>query len=165
MAGERTLTVAESSSFATIEDAIEDVRNGKLVVVVDAADRESCVVWPSRTNTPLQALNLMNDVAFVEASRKFAERIMAEGGKTADERLRFAFAAATSRPPWPEELRILRDGFDAHLSRFRQDPDAARKLLSVGDSPRDERPDVADLAAYAATASLILNLDETITKR
>jgi hypothetical protein len=134
------------------------------MVVFDAPGRETCVVRETRTNTPLQALNLLNDVTFVEAARAFAERVMKQVDGTVDARLDAAFRAATARRPRREELTILRAGFDDHLSRFQRDPRAALALLAAGESRRDPRPNAPELAAYTAVAQLILNLDETLTK-
>jgi mono/diheme cytochrome c family protein len=134
------------------------------MLTFDAAGRETCVVRETRTNTPLQALTLLNDVAFVEAARVLAQRVMTEGGATPEERITFAFRLATTRRPKPAELRILLDGFQEHLANYRQDPQAALKLVSTGEFPRDEKLDVSELAAYTAVAGLILNLDEVITK-
>jgi hypothetical protein len=122
------------------------------------------VVRHARTNTPLQALTLMNHVAFVEAARVFAQRIMKEGGATPGGRITFAFRLATARPPRPAERRILLADFERHLAHYRKDREAALKLLRTGEYPRDEKLDAAELAAYTAVANLILNLDETITK-
>ena len=134
------------------------------LVTFDAAARETCVVRQTRTNTPLQALNLMNDVTFVETARVLAERIMKEGGPTPEERITLAFRLATARKPRPMELRVLLDGYREHLAEYRKDEKAARKLTSIGEAPRDEKLDVADLAAYTAVAGVILNLDEVVTK-
>ncbi|HYT88415.1 MAG TPA: DUF1553 domain-containing protein, partial [Gemmataceae bacterium] len=133
------------------------------MLTFDAAGRETCVVRETRTNTPLQALNLMNDVTYVEAARVLAERVLKQG-KTAEERLTLAFRLVLARPPRPVELTILRAGLDEHLTHYRGDRQAALKLVSAGESRRDDRLDVSELAAYTATASLILNLDEAITK-
>jgi hypothetical protein len=130
----------------------------------DSAGREACTVRATRTNTPLQALNLMNDVTFVEASRVLAERMMKEGGATPGERVAFAFRLATARRPRPAEQRVLGDSFRYHLDRYQTGRDAALKLLSEGEHPRDETLDARELAAYTAVASMILNLDETVTK-
>jgi hypothetical protein len=130
----------------------------------DSAGRETCVVRESRTNTPLQALNLMNDVTYVEAARAMAQRMMREGGSTPSDRINYGFRLATTRSPAVNELRLLVDGFHHHRDNFQTDRTAAAKLLSHGDSPRDESLDVAEVAAYATVASLILNLDETLTK-
>ncbi len=131
----------------------------------DAPGREACSVRPGRTSTPLQALALMNDVTYVEASRCLAERVLRDGGATPEKRLGFAFRLALSREPKPEELRVLRGSLDDHLVRFRADPKAAEALASAGEAPRDPQFAVSELAAYAAVASLMLNLDEAITKQ
>ncbi len=130
----------------------------------DAPDRETCTVRRARTNTPLQALVLMNDPTYVEASRKLAERILLEGGATTAERITFAFRLATARKPTPRELTVLRCVFEQQHARFAADPAAATKLLSVGESPRNEQLPAHELAAWAAVASVILNLDEAVTK-
>jgi mono/diheme cytochrome c family protein len=134
------------------------------MLTFDAAGRETCVVRETRTNTPLQALTLLNDVAFVEAARVLAQRVMMEGGATPEESLTFAFRLATGRRPRPAELRVLLDGFHEHLAHYRKDKQAALKLVNTGEFRRDEKLDVSELAAYTAVAGLILNLDEMITK-
>jgi hypothetical protein len=130
----------------------------------DAAGRETCIVRVARTNTPLQALTLMNDVTYVEAARKLAERAIKEGGGTFQDRIAYAFRAMTARRPATEELEVLAASYRNYLDRFRSSPEAARKYLAHGESPRDESLDAAELAAHAAVCSLILNLDEVITK-
>jgi hypothetical protein len=134
------------------------------MMTFDASPRETCVVRETRTNTPLQALTLMNDVTFVEASRMLAQRVMKEGGPTPEGRLTLAFRLAASRVPRAVEKKVLLEDFGHHLARYRQDRSAAIKLLSVGETPRDERLDPCELAAYTAVANLILNLDEVVTK-
>ena len=131
----------------------------------DSATRETCTVRTERTNTPLQALNLMNDVTFVEAARKFGERMYFEGGETLEERLAHGFEMATSRPPGLRESQILRSAFERQLEGFTGDPDAANALLAQGDSRVRKRVRRTELAAYAMTAAMILNLDETVTKQ
>ena len=130
----------------------------------DAAGREACVVRETRTNTPLQALDLMNDVTYLEASRKLAERVMKERRTSAEERIELAFRLATARRPTPRELSVLHETLSSYLDDYRRDVEAAKQYLSQGESPRDEELDVSELAAYATLASMILNLDETITK-
>ena len=130
----------------------------------DAPDRETCTVRRARTNTPLQALILLNDPTYVEASRKLAERMLMLEGKTPDERIAFAFRLATARPPSARELTVLRKVLDRQIAVYSKDPAAALKLLAVGESPRNENLDVAELAAWMTVASVILNLDETVTK-
>jgi hypothetical protein len=134
------------------------------MVTFDAPGRETCIVRETRTNTPLQALNLMNDVTFVEAARAFAARILQEGGPSPEDRLTWAFRAATSRPPGPEELAVLLAGLRDQESRFRVDPRAARELVDCGESRADPRLDSRELAAYTVAAQVILNLDEVINK-
>jgi Protein of unknown function (DUF1553)/Protein of unknown function (DUF1549)/Planctomycete cytochrome C/Concanavalin A-like lectin/glucanases superfamily len=134
------------------------------MAVFDAPDREFCVVRRATTNTPLQALTLLNDPIFVEASRKLAERSIREGGATADGRLAFAFRLATGRAPDDEEKRILRKKLDEMLIVYETDLTGAKSLASVGASPRDPAIPVSELAAYTTIANMILNLDEVITK-
>jgi hypothetical protein len=134
------------------------------MLTFDAANRETCVVRETRTNTPLQALDLMNDVTFVEAARFLAERILKGGGTSITARLRFAFRALTSRQPSATEMKILRDNFAEQIAYFDHRPAEAARLLSVGEKKSDERLNASELAAYTMVASLILNLDEVITK-
>ena len=130
----------------------------------DAPSREECTVRRARTNTPLQALVLMNDIQFVEAARHLARRILARGGDSFDQRATFAFRTVTGRKPAPEEIDVLRKVFDVHVSEYRIDRQAALRLLSVGESERDELLDVAEHAAWTMISNLLLNLDEVITK-
>jgi hypothetical protein len=129
----------------------------------DTSARQVCSVRPSRTNTPLHALVLLNDVTYVEAARVWAERLMKQG-KTPEERLALAFRMATARQPSTAELKVLVKGFERVLKQYKEDRPAALKLVSTGEYPRDPKLDVAELAAYTGVASLILNLDEVITK-
>jgi hypothetical protein len=130
----------------------------------DAPDREVCTVRRPRTNTPLQALVLLNDPTYVEASRKLAARMMTEGGETSRSRIDFAFRLVTGRHPKDTELAVLVRVFDAQREAFAKDNEAALKLLRVGESRRDERLSVPELAAWTMVASVLLNLDETVTK-
>ena len=134
------------------------------MVAFDAPARETCIVRETRTNTPLQALDVLNDVTFVEAARGFAERIMSEPGRSPEDRLAAAFYRATARRPRSDELAILVDGFRNQLARFGRDRKGALALISQGESSRDRRLDPVELAAYTAMMQLILNLDETLTK-
>ena len=135
-----------------------------LMAFTTAPARETCVVRESRTNTPLQALDVLNDITFVEAARGFAERLMCGPGRTPQARLAAAFYQATARRPRPDELAILVDGFQNQLERFGRDRKGALALIGQGESSRDARLDPAELAAYTAMAQLILNLDEALTK-
>ena len=130
----------------------------------DAPDREKCIVGRERTNTPLQALVLMNDPTYVEAARKLAERMMKEGGVAPAERVAIAFRLATARMPSESETRALVQLFEKQRARFAAAPEQASVLLAVGESSRNDKLDPAELAAWTSVASTILNLDETVTK-
>ena len=130
----------------------------------DAPDRETCQVRRARTNTPLQALVLMNDVQYIEAARKLAERIMLEGGVNEAEKLVFAFRTILARSPTASELATLNGLHAEYLSDFKKESSAAEKLLSAGDSRRNEKLDLIEVAAWTMIAHLILNLSETVTK-
>lgn len=131
----------------------------------DAPNREVCTARRAITNTPLQALVLFNDPTYVEAARHLAQRMLREGGQTPAGQIEFAFKCAVARAPRAEEQSILQTMLQNALARFRLDQEAARKLISVGASPRDPSLDVTELAAWTTVASTILNLDETISKR
>ena len=131
----------------------------------DAPDREKCTARRALTNTPLQALVMMNDPTYVEASRVLAQRTIVEGGKDEKGRVDYAFRLATARKPSRKEVGVLRQLLKGRYDEFRRDRNAALKLLSVGEAPRDKRLDIAELAAWTTVASAILNLDETITKQ
>jgi hypothetical protein len=133
--------------------------------VFNASSREYCTVRETRTNTPLQALNLMNDVTYVEAARMLAERMMIEGGGEEGKRIAWGFRLATSRWPDEQEKQVLIDDYHAQLEYFHSYPQEAAKLLGVGEKRNSARFDPAELAAYTVMASLILNLDEVITKQ
>ena len=134
------------------------------LAIFDAGGREACTVRLGRTNTPLQALNLLNDVTYMEAARELAERMMRDGGASPADRLAHGFRVATARRPDARELASLLRGFGQYAGTYRADPAAAAALLSVGESPRDPALDPAELAAYAAAANVLLNLDETMTR-
>ncbi len=131
----------------------------------DAPDREYCVIRRGRTNTPLQALVLMNDPTYVEAARKLAERTMSEAGASCPSRLSRLFMLVLSRAPSDAEQQAIGPLYQAALDRFRAEPAAAKKLLSVGDSTCDAKLDQAGLAAWTTVASAMLGLDEAITKQ
>ncbi len=131
----------------------------------DAPDREKCTARRALTNTPLQALVLMNDPTYVEAARALAQRVIIEGGKDDSARLTYAFRLATARKPTGGESGVLRRLLQQRLDGFRKDPRAAAKLIAIGESPRDTRLDAVQLAAWTTVTSAILNLDETITKQ
>lgn len=130
----------------------------------DAPEREVCTARRSRTNTPLQALVLMNDPTYLEAARKLAERTMISGGDSPERRIEFACRLALSRRPTPAESKLLLTLYHQRLNRFRQHPSAAAALVAVGESPRDKSLPEPELASWASIMSVILNLDEMITR-
>ncbi len=131
------------------------------MIVMDAADRESCWIRAKRTNTPLQALTLLNETAFVEAARHLAARMMTEGG---EDPVTYGFHLVTARQPGERELTLLRQAYQEYLAEYRQDPKAAKELLSIGESPQAKDLDPVEQAAHTALANVLLNLDEAITK-
>ncbi|MFZ9501796.1 MAG: DUF1553 domain-containing protein, partial [Beijerinckiaceae bacterium] len=118
----------------------------------------------SRTNTPTQALALMNEVTYVEAARALAERVLREGGADPEGRIRWAFRSVTGRVPGGGELGVLKKGLEQRLARYRQSPEAARELVGQGASKPDPSLDAVELAAYTTTANVLLNLDEVVTR-
>jgi hypothetical protein len=135
------------------------------MITFDAPDREKCAARRTITNTPLQALVLLNDPAFIEAARALAERMLLEGGKTPNARLDYGFRLATAREPSPAETGVLRDALTAELLDYKRHEDRAQALLKNGEAPVNARLDKSELAAWTTVASMILNLDETITKQ
>ena len=129
----------------------------------DAPSREQYCVRRERTNTPLQALVTMNDPQYVEAARHFGARML-QHCTDVDRRLEFGFRTVTARHPSSMEKTVLKDVLKKHLTTFAADKEAARKLISVGDSPVNPGLDASELAAYTMVASLLLNLDETLNK-
>jgi len=134
------------------------------LVTFDAPDREKCTARRSITNTPLQALVLMNDPTYVEAARFLAARMITEGGAAPEGRIKYAFRMATGRIPDAQETAVLQGAANEALAGFRQHRDEATALLAVGASRNNPSLDPQELAAWTTVASMILNLDETITK-
>jgi hypothetical protein len=128
-------------------------------------DRDRCTARRTLTNTPLQALALLNDTTYLEASRALAQRVIQQGGKDPKKRINLAFQSATNRMPEAGErealLVLLRDAF----RHYRQDPASALKLLEVGEWKSNSQIDPIESAAWTAVTRIVLNLDETITKR
>ncbi|MEY4033728.1 MAG: hypothetical protein RL492_922, partial [Verrucomicrobiota bacterium] len=133
------------------------------MLLFDSATREVCTVKRSRSNTPMQALSLLNEVTFVEASRKLAELALRQPG-TAEERLAWAFQRVTRRTATPAELAVLRPGLERRLKAYAADVPSAKQLLANGQSPVPTDLDPAQLAAWTVTANVLLNLDETVTR-
>jgi hypothetical protein len=129
----------------------------------DVSNRQTCSVKTGLTNTPLHALTTLNDVTYTEAARAFAQRVLKSGGDDAA-RLTHAFRLCTARQPAENEMAILQ----AALARLRQSyhatPDAAQKLIAIGESKPDPQLAPAELAAWTALGTLLLNLDETLSK-
>ena len=134
------------------------------LMAFDAPSRENCVARRARTNTPLQALVLMNDEQYVEAARQLAKRMLTEGGSQAPERLSYGFRLVTAREPNEHEQAVLGAQLAAQLQHFQANLDSAKKLLAIGAVPRDESLDPAEHASYTLIGNLLLNLDETMTK-
>ena len=134
------------------------------MMLFDSPSREICTVKRSRTNTPLQALALLNETTYVEAARVCAQRMIAEGGTTPEQRIAWAFRLATCRTPRADEVKVLADGLAKRLTRLRQSPDEAAKILAVGVAKADAKFDAVELAAYTGTANVLLNLDEVVTR-
>lgn len=134
------------------------------LMTFDAPSREECTVNRVNSNTPLQALVLLNDPIYVEASRAFAQKMLTEGGKTLDAQIDWAFARALSRPATAEEKQVLKELHAKNLARFAADTRAARQLLTVGDAPLALNIKPEALAAATTVTRAILNLHETITR-
>ena len=134
------------------------------LLAFDASTREECVVQRPRSNTPLQALVLLNDPSYVEAARGLAARVIREVDAGQEARLNRAFRLVLSRPARPEEVSALMRLLTTHLEQYTAEPDAARALLSIGLSPIPANIDSAELAAWISVARVVLNLNETITR-
>ncbi len=132
--------------------------------IFDAPSRESCVVRRERTDTPLQALMLLNDPQYFECARALAERAMREGGAAPEERIAYLFRLATARKPDAKETAELLANFKEQLAEYTRDAEAAKKLIAVGESKPDASLNPSELAAWTMIANLVLNLDEVITK-
>ena len=130
----------------------------------DASQREACMVRENRTNTPLQALNLMNDVTFLEAARFIGQRMILEGGAAKDDRLRHGFRIVAGRTPTEKELGVLRGSLAYHSDYFASHAAEREEYLSYGDTASSKALDRNELAGYMAVASLLMNTDEAITK-
>jgi len=134
------------------------------LITFDAPDREKCVARRSVTNTPLQALVLLNDPTYLEAARSLAERVMKEAPRDPSRRVDLAFRLATARTPNSDESGLLRTLAAKELAEYKAHPDRTRDLLAIGESKPDPKLPSYELAAWTTVASTILNLDETITK-
>ncbi|MDC0273315.1 PSD1 and planctomycete cytochrome C domain-containing protein [Planctomycetaceae bacterium] len=133
-------------------------------MLFDSTARQVCTVKQSRTNTPLHALTMMNETAYLEAARNMAARVIKEGGDNDLARLGYAFRLATSRQPTEKEQEALVQALNQVRKKMEQDEKAVEQLLAIGESPVGENIDRTELAAYAAMMNLILNLDEVLTR-
>ena len=171
--------VAGSSANTYVQDKGEDLFRRTMytywkrsvphpaMLTFDVPFRESCVVRRSRTNTPMQALNLMNDTTYVEAARHLASRMLEASVPTLDARLAQGFRLVLARPPSAEELTYLTKAIERSLNEFTNAPDQAKALLSIGESGdivSNTKHDPSEWAAHTIAASIILNLDETVTR-
>jgi len=134
------------------------------MTIFDAPDREKCISRRPRTNTPLQALALMNDPTYVEAARALAQKAMEQSGGNATAIVRTAFRRVAAREPSAAETRLLVKLAETGRAQYRRDPESARRLVSTGESMPPPGLDAVELAAWTTVASAILNLDEVITK-
>ena len=134
------------------------------MLAFDAPSREECSAERARSNTPQQALVLLNDPTFVEAARVFAERILQNGGNTDEARLDWAFERALSREPSAEERSILRDLAKSQLGQYNADAEAAKQAATAGQWPAADVLKPEAVAAWSAVARAIMNLYETTSR-
>jgi hypothetical protein len=134
------------------------------MTTLDAPSRESCCVRRERTDTPLQALLLLNETQFVEAARVLAQRVLREAGEGPEARARHLFRLVTTRAPDAAELTELLAAYRDHRAAFARDPQAARRLIDVGETKPDSALDTTELAAWTMIANVVLNLDEVLNK-
>jgi len=135
------------------------------MITFDATSRETCTARRERTATPLQALVLLNDPQFVEAARVLAEKLIQQHADSVDARLDAAFRLLTSRTATEKETAILRRLYQEQQARFSASPADATALLTVGDSPRNDKLNVTDHAATTIVIQALMNFDECVTKR
>ncbi len=134
------------------------------LLLFDASSREVCTIKRSRTNTPLQALALLNEVTYIEAAKSLAVRIIQEGGQSSVDRMTFGFRLVTGRHPSQEELNVLSAGFQEDHDAFLKSPVAGQQLLAVGELRAPADSDPLELASWTVTANVLLNLDEFVTR-
>ncbi|MDX2190613.1 MAG: DUF1553 domain-containing protein [Bacteroidota bacterium] len=134
------------------------------IMTFDASDRSYCTVKKSNTNTPLQALVLLNDPQLLEAARVFAEKIVANGGNTLENRITYAFRLITSRTPTRKEIEILVNQYQYELARFKNNPKQVAGFLNNGEYGINRKLNPFELAAFSVIAHTLLNLDEVINK-
>ncbi len=130
----------------------------------DAPERQECTAERATSNTPLQALVLLNDPTFVESARVFAQKVLAQSETGSGSRLDFAFRRAVGRIPSAREKEELNKFLENQLERYRKEPATAKELVAVGQAPLPAVLDSRELAAWTAVCRVVLNLHETITR-
>jgi hypothetical protein len=134
------------------------------MVSFDAPSREFCVVRRPRSNTPLQALTLLNDPVYVECAQALAQRMLKEGGATAEQRAAYGFRLCVARDARPTEAKKLAALAEKELARYKEDAAAATKFVKFAGA-KEEQVDSAELAAWTVVANVLLNLDEFVMKQ
>ena len=130
----------------------------------DAPSREECAASRNVSNTPQQALTLLNDPTFMEASRVFAERLLSSKPESDDARLDLVYKEALARPIKPKEQESLEQFLELQREHYKANPDEAKKLMRVGLAPEPKNANEAELAAWTQVCRVVLNLHETITR-
>jgi len=134
------------------------------LLAFDAPTREECTAERVLSNTPLQALTLLNDPTYLEAARVFAEHMMQHGGDDPRKRIDYAYWKVLSRSPSPGETDVLLGLYEKHRAKYAEDTAGAEALLSIGQADTPDTLDKADWAAWTSVARVLLNLHETITR-
>jgi cytochrome c553 len=134
------------------------------LMAFDAPSRQECTAKRPSSNTPLQALTLLNDPSYVETARVFAERIVREGGRSINERVNWAFRWTLSRPPNAKEMEVVSGLYEKHRNEYSLDAAAAEKLVSTGERQAPKDLDLSELAAWTSVARVLLNLHEGMTR-
>ena len=135
------------------------------MIAFDAPNRSVCVVKREKTNTPLQALVLLNDPQFVEAARVLAQRVLANSEDSSETAIGRAFRLVCGKHPNEEELRLLSSQYEAAVKRYEAHPDLAEALLGIGEYKLAEDLDKTKVAALTTVANTIMNFDEAYSKR
>ncbi|MSR57586.1 MAG: DUF1553 domain-containing protein [Planctomycetaceae bacterium] len=136
-----------------------------MLLAFDAPSRDECAADRPRSNTPMQALTLLNDPTFVEAARALAQRALQQSGVTADERLGWLYREVLSRPPQPAEQAVLENLLERHAAIYQADPHAALELLSIGRHPLPAATSVVELAVWISVARVVLNLHDVVVRK
>ena len=134
------------------------------MMAFDAPSRQECTAERPNSNTPLQALTLLNDPSYVETARVLAERIIKEGGETVTDRINWCYRSVLSRMPNPKELVILMELYNKHREQYKNNLVRAKKLVNSGEWPTAEDVDLSELATWTSVARVMFNLHETITR-